>query len=249
VLLAGLVTVIFLSAWVRLNQSAAHGPYGQPAADTYLGELLAGQCLGQTFVADAPGLYRVDVLLETYQRTNHGPLLLHVRAAPFAPDWATASIDMADLSDNAYQAFQFPPLALPAGVPAFFCLEAPAAAAGNAVAVAAYRQETYSAGQALWPDGQPIGQARDLTFRLFYRPSAGWTIAAGLERLAAGKPGWLGRPQFYFLLFGLYVVLVVASAWRLGGWLARPWVAAAERARARRDKSAVAADEPAASAR
>lgn len=199
-----------LLAWQRGWQAALAGPYGQTVNDVILGELLPGVCPGQTFVADAPGLYRVDVMLATYQRTNTGPLVLHVRAAPFAADWATATVDMAGVADNAFQTFTFAPLPLAAGVPAYFCLEAPAAQPGNAVTLLPRQADAYPGGRALWADGTPLTQAADLTFRLYYQPGARWAVAAGLERVAAGKPGLLGQPQFYRALFAVYVVLLLA---------------------------------------
>lgn len=202
--------VVLLTAWQRGFQAALAGPYGQTVNDVILGELLPGMCPGQTFVADAPGLYRVDVMLATYQRTNTGPLVLHVRAAPFAADWATATVDMAGVADNAFHTFTFDPLPLPAGVPAYFCLEAPAAQPGNAITLLPRRADAYPGGRALWADGTPLTQAADLTFRLFYQPGARWAVAAGLERVAAGKPGVLAWPPFYTGLFGTFVVLLLA---------------------------------------
>jgi hypothetical protein len=241
-LLPVVVVAIVLGAWIRGHQLAVHGPYGQPESDATVGELLSGQCVGQTFVADAPGLYRVEVFLATYLRTNRGPLTLHLRASPFAAsDLATVTVEMAGVRDNAYQAFEFAPVALPAGVPAFFCLEAPAATSGNALTVGGLRGDAFPTGQALLSSGAAVPGVQDLAFQLYYRPSAQWAVAAGLERLAASKPGWFGRPGFYTALFATYVALLAALAWGLGGWLARPAAAQVEQSVA-----ATAAMEPAA---
>ncbi|MCC7359663.1 MAG: hypothetical protein IT317_09310 [Anaerolineales bacterium] len=224
VVAAGLLLPLALGAlvvglWQRGWQAAFHGPYGQPVNNVILGELLAGACPGQTFVADAPGLYRIDVMLATYQRANTGPLVLHVRAAPFAAaDWATVTSDMHSVADNAFHAFTFQPLPLPAGVPAYFCLEAPAARPGNAITLLPRQDDAYPGGRALWPTGEPMNHAADLTFRLYYQPGAAWAVAAGLERLAAGKPGLLGRPETYVLLLAIYLGLVLPF---VGGLAAR----------------------------
>jgi hypothetical protein len=218
-LLPLVLAVVLVAVWQRGFQTALQGPYGQTVNNVILGELLPGACPGQTFTADAPGLFRVDVMLANYQRLNTGPLVLHVRAAPFASvDWATVTVDMADVADNAFQAFTFTPLALPAGVPAYFCLEAPTAQPGNAITLLPRREDAYPGGRALWPIGAPLTQAADLTFRLYYQPGPQWAVQAGLQRLAANKPGLLGQPQFYTALFTLYLVLVVALAAGLGRW-------------------------------
>ncbi len=213
-----------LVAWQRGFQAALQGPYGQPVNDVILGELLPGVCPGQTFVADAPGLYRVDVMLANYQRTNTGPLVLHLRAAPFAAvDWATVTVDMAAVADNVFHTFSFEPLPLPAGVPAYFCLEAPTAQPGNAITLLPHRADAYAGGRALWATGAPLVQAADLTFRLYYRPGAQWAVEAGLQRLAANKPGVLGQPAFYRGLFFTYVVLLLALAGALAWRVLTAW--------------------------
>jgi hypothetical protein len=228
VLLPLLLGLVLLVSWQRGFQLAFSGPYGQTVNDVVLGELLPGQCPGQTFVADAPGLYRIDVLLATYARSNHGPLTLHVRGAPFAAvDWATVSVDMSTVVDNAFQAFTFNPLPLPAGVPAFFCLEAPAAAPGNAVTLLPRQADSYLAGRALWgapaggpePAATPMSEAADLTFRLYYQPGATWAISAGLARLAADKPGLLGQPAFYRTLFMVYTLGLMLLTGLLARWV------------------------------
>jgi len=221
-----------LVAWQRGFQAALQGPYGQTVNDVILGELLPGGCVGQTFVADAPGLYRVDVMLATYQRTNTGPLILHLRAAPFAAaDWATVTVDMAGVADNAFQTFAFEPLPLPAGVPAYFCVEAPTAQPGNAITLLPHQADAYPGGQALWAGGAPLAQAADLTFRLYYQPGARWAVPAGLQRLAADKPGLLGQPQFYGAVFVAYAALLLALSGLLAWWVltgSGPFAAAQE---------------------
>ena len=211
---------LVISQWQRGWQAAFHGPYGQPVNNVILGELLPGACPGQTFAADAPGLYRIDVMLANYQRTNIGPLVLHVRAAPFAAaDWVTVPSDMQTVADNAFHTFTFEPLPLPAGVPAYFCLEAPTAQPGNAITLLPRQDDAYPGGRALWPTGEPLSQAADLTFQLYYHPAAAWAVSAGLERVAAGKPGVLGQPLTYSLLLFIVLALGLPAAGALAARL------------------------------
>ena len=140
---------------------------------------------------------------------------------------ATVTVDMAGVRDNAYQAFEFAPLPLPAGVPAYFCLEAPAASPGNAVTVGARQIDAYAGGQAQSGDGRELAGVQDLSFLLFYKPAPSWAVATGLQRLAADKPGWFGVPLFYAAVFAAYLVLLAGLAWGLGGRLVRPVAVAA----------------------
>jgi hypothetical protein len=218
VTMAGLVWV----AWFLGSRAAQHGPTGQSLNDIGVGELVAGRCVGQTFVADAAGLYRVDVWLATFVRTNRGPLVLHVRPAWFAADWATVEIDMAVVQDNAYQTFEFEPLALPAGVPAFFCVEAPTASLGNAVTVGGNSTDAYSAGLAMLSTGAPVDGVADLKFQLFYRPGAALAAREVLRQAADGKPGLLANPNLYLWLLAAVSAAFGALGWAFGRLAVRP---------------------------
>lgn len=210
--LAGLVP----TAWLVGSRAALHGPDGPDVNDMASGELVAGQCLGQTIVARAAGLYRVDVWLATYARANHGPLVLRVRAAPFAADWAVVELEMASIQDNAYQAFEFQPLPLPAGVPAYFCLEAPQASPGNAITLGGSSRETYPDGGVAAAIGPAVPGLQDLKFQLYYRPGAGLAAGEVLRRLAAGKPGWLGQPILYSVMIAAVALMFGLLGWAVG---------------------------------
>jgi len=219
--LAVSMAALVVTAWLLGSRAALRGPAGPDFNDMAVGELIAGRCVGQTFVAQAAGLYRVDVWLATYARQNSGPLLLHVRAAPFAADWATVEIDMAGIQDNAYQSFEFQPLALPAGVPAYFCLEAPLASPGNAVTAGGSSSDVYPEGRALSSPGPEVPGLADLKFQLSYRPGAALAASDVLRRLAAEKPGLLGQPALYASLIAAAAVMFGLLGWTVGRLAAR----------------------------
>jgi hypothetical protein len=209
-------------AWFLGSRAARHGPFGQTVNDVGVGELVAGRCVGQTFEAHNAGLYRVDLWLANFARANQGPLVLHVRPAWFAADWVAVEIDMAGVQDNAYQTYEFEPLPLPAGVPAFFCLEAPTASPGNAVMVGGNSADAFLAGRAMLGTGASVEGAADLKFQLYYRPGAPLAAEDVLRRVAQGKPGWLALPAFYHLILAGVSAILGALGWAVGRAASQP---------------------------
>jgi len=139
-----------------------------------------------------------------------------VRAAPFAADWATVEIEMAEVRDNSYQPFEFQPLALPAGVPAYFCLEAPLASPGNAVTLGGSSSDVYPGGRTLSSPGPEVPGLADLKFQLSYRPGAALAASEVLRRLAADKPGLLGQPALYAWLIAAVALMFGLLGWTVG---------------------------------
>jgi hypothetical protein len=215
-LLALVLAALVWVAWFAGSRAARHGPNGQVVNNVFFGELVSGLCVGQTFAAHTAGLYRIDVWLATLARVNHGPLLLHVRPAPFGANWATVAVEMDDLRDNAYHTFEFQPLALPAGVPGFFCLEAPDGSPGNTVTVGGNTADAFAEGKALLDTGEPAAGLADLRFQLYYRPGARLAVGEVLNRLAAGKPGLLGQRWLYLLLIGAFSLCLGWLGWAAG---------------------------------
>src|SRR5258708_2401846 len=123
----GLLVLVVLIAVTGLalrgSSRAAQQPYGQLVAQAAAGELVAGSQAGQTFRTDQSGLNRIDVYFGNSQRQNHGPLVLHVSAAPFAgPDLARAAAEAAQLPADGFMVFEFSPLPAAAGHPLAFLL-------------------------------------------------------------------------------------------------------------------------------
>jgi len=219
-LVPGLLVFVVLAAVMgvalRGSSRTAQQPAEQLVAQASASELVAGSRAGQTFRADQSGLYRIDIYLGTRQRRNHGPLVLHVSAAPFVgPDLARATADASQLPADGFMAFEFAPLPAAAGQPLAFWLEAPEAVPGNALTPMGAAQDVYPGGAALF-EGLPAAQGvQDLAFKLYYR--SGWLGSLGVlfARQAADRPGVFGSPQLYlaFLLaylLALAILLLVA---------------------------------------
>ncbi|HEY73810.1 MAG TPA: hypothetical protein G4N99_11120 [Thermoflexia bacterium] len=175
-----------------------------------VGELVASAQVGQTFTAEHSGLFLVEVRFATLARENTGPLVFRLKTSPdAAQDLFTTTIETADLEDNAYHAFEFPPLPDSAGSTFCFCLEAPEAEPGNGITVWGATEDEYPDGEAVLVGLDDRG-VRDLTFRLGYDPPLGEKASILLNRLAANKPSLWGDKRFYILLAVAYLALLYA---------------------------------------
>jgi hypothetical protein len=168
------------------------------------GELVAGRQFGQTFGAAFSGLYRVDVMLATYARTNEGPVLFHMSDGVGGAELITITIDASRLCDNAYQRFFFDPIERSANREFLFYLEAPGSETGNAITVWKTSFDSYPGGQA-YVDGHPA--EGDVRFAAYYRsnPSEVW------DSLSSRVRSW--HPLLWQMR---WVVLAAAALWLLG---------------------------------
>lgn len=182
----------------------------QPYASTSVGELLPSVTLGQSFVAEYPGLFSIEVNLATYARDNTGPIVFHLKTSPDATeDLVTLTFDASDVENNAYRAFEFPPIRDSAGRQLAFCLEAPEAEPGNAITVWGHTKDVYHDGDAAL-DGLEGHGVRDLSFRLGYDLSFGQKVDIFVNRLVENKPSLWGDKWLYLLLAVTYLVLLCA---------------------------------------
>lgn len=217
-LIVRLVTPFLLIAVVvilMLMASREFGLTGQFAWDMVAGELIRGTTVGQTFVADETGVYRIDVLLAAYSRGNSGPIIFHLKSSPAATsDWVTLRIDAAHVRDNAFQTFEFKPLPNAKGESLYFYFEAPEALPGNAITVWANSQDEYTTGQAvaLLPLDQRV---KDLAFRVYYQSDARQKFRDVLGRMAADRPGIFGTRAWYLTLGLLYLGQLFYLGWLL----------------------------------
>jgi hypothetical protein len=193
-----LVTGVLLVSWPQLATTR------QTGNNVPVGELVAGHRFGQTFRAPFSALYRVDVVLATYARQNHGRVLFHLATDIEGPDLATVEIEAAEVRDNASHRFVFEPIADSAGRGFYFYLEAPEAAPGNAITVWETDFDSYPGGQA-YVDDQPT--EGDLRFTAYYRSGPDEVWRALSERIRTWHP---------FLWQVRWLVIGVAVAWVLG---------------------------------
>ncbi len=120
----------------------------QDSSNTPVGEIWGSITHGQTFTCRYPNLSRIDVMLATYARENHHPLIFHLcEPTPQAVDLVTITVSPAAITDNAYYRFEFAPLPDSAGRTYYFYFEAPEAKPGDAFTIWADLQgDPYPAG-------------------------------------------------------------------------------------------------------
>ena len=157
----------------------------QDRSNVPAGELLTEHAIGQTFRAPFSNLYRIDVLMATYERQNQGPILFHLAEEPQGESLVTIKFDAAELEDNAFYQFRFEPIADSAGRDFFFYFEAPNATPGNAVTIWQTDYAAYARGQA-YVNGQPV--SGDLRFIAYYRSGAVEIVQALSERMRIWNP-------------------------------------------------------------
>jgi hypothetical protein len=202
--LTGLLIALALAVGVIAASWPQLATARQTGNSVPVGELVAGRRFGQTFRAPFSGLYRVDVVLATYARQNHGRVLFHLTTGPEEPDLATVEIEVAEVQDNASHRFVFEPVANSSGQEFYFYLEAPEAAPGNAITIWETDFDSYPSGQA-YVDDQPT--EGDLRFIAYYRsnPREAWHVFT--ERVRTWHP---------FLWRMRWLVIGTATAWVLG---------------------------------
>jgi hypothetical protein len=182
-----------------------------------VGELTAERTVGQTFTAEADGLYRLDVQLATYGRDNSGRVRFHLRQSPAAgEDIATIEFEAADVVDDADRPFLFPRQARSAGRSYYFLFDTPDGQPGNAITVRGVVSgpDRYPGG-GLLINGEPV--AGDLTFIPYF--DGGFPLL--LERFATLQPRFY-TPSFFtisILLAGVgtaflaYFLLIESYKW------------------------------------
>lgn len=219
----------------------------QPRAVQPAGEIVGTYTVGQTFVATADNLNRIDVSMATYARRNRGPVVFYLRESPVsAENIARIEFEAATVRDG-YRTFRFEPIPDSAGRHFYFSLEAPDAAPGNAVTVWQTARDVYPDGHAI-VNGQP-GEG-DLAFRLYADYSLGaiirdtwreigrqggvlllavailWLPGLGLlaallpAEIAALRERLLAAPALTLALLPVLFLLTRVAGLRLGAWLA-----------------------------
>jgi len=137
----------------------------QDFADRPIGEITAGITIGQTFVPNHNYLNGVAVLMATYARGNTCNIVFHLRREGEQQDLFTQGLKCADIQDNQWLRFNFPPIKDSLQQKFFFLFESPDASRDNSVTIwMAGTPNIYSEGQML-VNGKPIpGALRFMTY-------------------------------------------------------------------------------------
>lgn len=179
----------------------------QPYASTVAGELVASASIGQTFIAKYSGLCGVELYLGTYARQNMGLLVFRLQTTVDTTDLVTTVVDITQVRDNTYYAFEFAPLRNMVDKSLYFFIEAPQSTSGNAITAWGTTDDVYAGGEAVLKNVHR-SDIRDLKFRLKYCPSLAEKANLFLHRLAANKPSVWGDTNLYICLGILYLILI-----------------------------------------
>jgi hypothetical protein len=165
-------------------------------------ELHSGRTVGQSFVGEAPGLYRVDVLVGRRGPATY-PLLFHLQEEQAPGDHVvTVELDASLLQDtsspirrpNSYQSFTFDPVPDSRGKKLYFYLESPLSIPEYPLVLRFQSHDTYREGTR-YVDG--IEDGGDLAFKAYYRDTQLATATTLLGRLTEGKPTPLSLDACY----------------------------------------------------
>ena len=215
-ILAGLVGILGST----FDQLGCEGQLlNNSSGPTFEQEIREERIIGQSFIAPRAGLNRIDLLLQTYGRSNSGDVFVRLLEVPpgltnplEGREIFSSAFNAATVQDRAWRTFTFPPLAGSAGQTYLIALASPGSAAGNAIAVGGIERDLYPPGGAfLGPAPVPA----DITFRACFDMTAGerWSVLAG--QVTQGRPGPWGAAAFYLLQLLVYAGLLLGFLWRL----------------------------------
>jgi glycosyltransferase involved in cell wall biosynthesis len=176
------------SVWRWLSSTRMYGADDEGRAP--LGEIRGRRTVGQSFVADANNLNRIDVMIGTYARVNTRPVRFHLKESIDArEDLATVSVEAWRLRDRAYHSFRFPPQAASRGRHYYFSLSSPESIWKDAVTVWAHHAPR-SGVRACYRNGKVI--AGEVIFRACYQdqPLGHEEWAAQSMEPGAATPWW-----------------------------------------------------------
>jgi hypothetical protein len=187
-----------------LSRTLSH----QLAFDQPVGEIFGNKKVGQTFLAEANRLNRVDLFLATYARTNTKLVIFHLKERPdSARDLATQTLSARRIGNNTYHRFQFPSIPDSQGKSYYIYLESPESQPGNAITAWYKSEDFYKKGSLFINEVESKG---DLAFKTAYE----FPLTAFFEGLTRNKPFPLGNLAFYLswlILYGLSVLSFIIS--------------------------------------
>jgi hypothetical protein len=169
--------------------------------------------VGQSFVASQPGLCRIALLVAKRGRTNHSPVVFHLKkGAEATADLSTVTINASHLEDvttmvrrpYVYQSLSFSPIPDSAGKTFHFWVESSQSPADDPLLIRYQTGDVYPEG-VMSIDGQAV--SGDLAFKAYYAKGLLSNATLLLERLVEHRPFPWGSKAFYVAIFVVYLVL------------------------------------------
>ncbi len=128
----------------------------------HIGEIIAGLKVIQTFTPLKPRVNRIDLMLATFARKNHGKIIFHLKENSTGNDIYNKTEDISEIRDNSWYTIYFPPFNdSMIGKRIYLVIEAPESKHGDAITIYSSKNETYKMGE-LYINDQSTG--KDLTF-------------------------------------------------------------------------------------
>lgn len=153
-----------------LHNDGLYQPIDAKQLDTgaHIGEITAGSKIVQTFTPSKPGVHRIDLMLATFARKNHGKIIFHLKENLTGDDVYYKTEDISKIKDNSWYTIYFPQFNdSMIGERIYLVIEAPESKPGDAITIYSSKNDTYKMGE-LYINGQPTG--KDLTFRTCWNP-------------------------------------------------------------------------------
>lgn len=208
------LTLVIKAGVDRLNAP----PWGNAVAGDLSPEVAGDTQVGQAWRAPLPGLYSIELFLQPPALPARQPLTFHLRAGVDAgPDLWTATIDPEQILAGVPYAVEFEPLRDSKAKTFYFYLESPESGPGEAVK-AVYGPESELEGGSAYVNGQEV--PGNLAFQTHYTLRTREKVDLLLERMALGRPYFLGTKGFYLGLAVVYGLLLLLLIWRVAGRIA-----------------------------
>jgi hypothetical protein len=212
------VTLVWLGALALIGKAAVDRlsvqPWGNGLGDRLSPEVVGATEVGQRFTAPLPGLYRIDVMVESATGAVSRPLLFHLRTDPAAAtDLHKLTISPGNLEPDRPLSVEFEPIRTSQGETYYFYLESPESVPAESVAVR-YSPDAVLEGASAYVDGRPV--AGNLEFRTFYTLRTRDKVDLLLTRMAEGRPYLLGKKGFYVGLAAVYALVLSVFLWLVG---------------------------------
>ncbi|MDD3829142.1 MAG: hypothetical protein PHY79_24495 [Anaerolineae bacterium] len=191
--------------------------WGNAVAGDLSPEVAGDTQVGQAWRAPLPGLYRIELFLEPPDSPASKPVTFHLRAgADAGPDIWTAAIDPGQIRAGVPYAVEFEPVRDAKAKTFYFSLESPESRPGEAVQ-AVYGPGVELEGGSALLNGQAV--PGNLTFQTYYSLRTREKVDLLLERMAQGRPYFLGSRGFYVVLAAVYGLVLLLLLWSAAGKL------------------------------
>ncbi|VVB88195.1 Uncharacterised protein [uncultured archaeon] len=140
----------------------------QQDISSHIGEIISGEQVIQTFTPLKPGTYRMDIMLATFARENHGKVIFHLKQNLTGDDFYNKTENISMIKNNDWYPLYFPPFdESKIDKRIYLVIEAPESKTGDAITIYSSKDDKYKFGE-LYINGQPTG--KDLTFRTYWKP-------------------------------------------------------------------------------